>query len=394
MALKGREKSKSALLREDFAKNTSFAGACTDPETLAAYYERSLDAADTERCEMHLAGCPSCREQIAAMVRADESAVASAQPAGESEWAWLWDWRWLAPAAAVLALAVFWLARKPALTGTAGQQPQPLVAMSQPTEAPASSLARQSPAAERDSSFAATTNKTSTNAKEPSSDDRNYAPSSGLKKEAVASVRDENKTTESERGAQVRSNAQPAGASNLPAVASAPPASQDRSAQPNKGIVGGVVGAPAGAANRPPGPVTSELVSGHSVKDQKASLQAAYRRSIEFHSPDSRVLWRAPGGGLIERSVDGGTTWQAQRPVVDARIVAGTALSANTCWIAGRDGIILLTKDGTNWTTIPPPVHADFVNISASDDSSATVTTADGRKFTTQDAGKKWQPAQ
>jgi Photosynthesis system II assembly factor YCF48/Putative zinc-finger len=391
MALKDREKPKSSLLREGLAKSMSFAGACPDPETLAAYYERSLDAADTERCEMHLAGCPACREQITAMVRAGESAPADARPAGEPEWAWLWDWRWLAPAAAVLALAVFWLARKPSPTRTPGPEPQPLVAMSQPTEGPASSLARQSRAIERDSPSAPTANRTSANAREPSSRARTYAPSSELKKEAVPSGRDENQTVESEKGALVHGTAQPAAASNLPAVASAPRAPRDA----NDGSAGGVVGgASAGAAKQQPGPVTSELVSRYSMRDQKASLQAAYQRSIEIRSPDSQVLWRAPGGGLIERSVDGGTTWQAQRPVADARIVAGTALSATTCWIAGGDGIILLTKDGTNWTTVPPPVHADFVSISARDNSSATVTTADGRKFTTQDAGKKWQPAQ
>jgi Photosynthesis system II assembly factor YCF48/Putative zinc-finger len=399
MGLKDREKSKSALLREGLAKSTSSAGACPDPETLAAYYQRSLDAADTQRCEMHLAGCPSCREQTAAMVRADESAIAGARPAGESEWAWLWDWRWLAPAAAVLALAVFWLARKPTPIRTPGPQPQPLVAMSQPTEAPASSLARQSPAIERDLPSALTANKARANAKELSPRARTYAPSSELKKEAVTSGRDENKTVESENGALVHGTAQPAAGSNVPAVPSAPPASQDTNDGSAGGVVGGAVGgavdgAPAGAAKQQPGPVTSELVSRYSMKDQKVSLQAAYQRSIEIRSPDSQVLWRASGGGLIERSVDGGTTWQAQRPVADARIVTGTALSAKTCWIAGRDGIILLTKDGTNWTTIPPPVHADFVSISARDDSSATVTTADGRKFTTQDAGKKWQPAQ
>jgi Photosynthesis system II assembly factor YCF48 len=399
MALKDHEESKSALLREGFAKSTSSAGACPDPETLAAYYERSLDATDTERCEIHLTGCPSCREQIAAMVRADESAIAGARPAGESEWAWLWDWRWLAPAAAVLALAVFWLARKPSPITTPGAQPQPLVAMSQPTEAPASSLARQSPAIERDSPSALTANKTSPNAKGLSSRARNYTPSSELKKEAATSGRDANKTVESENGALVHGTAQPAAASNPPAVPSAPSASQDASDGSVGGVVGGAVGgviggAPGGTAKQQPGPVTSELESRYSMKGQKVSLQAAYQRSVEIRSPDSHVLWRASGGGLIERSVDGGTTWQAQRPVAGARMVAGTAPSAKTCWIAGRDGIILLTKDGTNWTTIPPPVHADFVSISARDDSSATVTTADGRKFTTQDAGKKWQQAQ
>jgi photosystem II stability/assembly factor-like uncharacterized protein len=161
------------------------------------------------------------------------------------------------------------------------------------------------------------------------------------------------------------------------------------------GIAGGSQSSAAGqqktlAPGTAPAP---ELMSRYSPEKEKASLQAAYQRSIEIRSPDPHVLWRVGGGGFVERSIDGGVTWQGQLPVADAHLVAGAALSGKICWLTGRDGIILLTTDGTKWTTIPPPVHADFVDIAAADDSSATVTTADGRKFTTRDAGKKWQPA-
>jgi len=42
---------------------------------------------------------------------------------------------------------------------------------------------------------------------------------------------------------------------------------------------------------------------------------------------------------------------------------------------------------------IPPPVREDFVAISARSASSATVTTADGRKFTTTNQGESWTAA-
>jgi Photosynthesis system II assembly factor YCF48 len=384
VALRGEQKPKSGLLRDGLAETASHAGACPDSGILAAYSERSLDAAEIELFETHLSRCPVCREQMAAMVHADESATASA-PRAKLKLAWLWDWRWFAPAAAVLAFGVFWIARKPATTKTL-QQPQSPVAMLQ-----------QPPAIERDSPSAApAANRTSANAKQLSLGPRNYAPSREPKKEAVASNERETKTTGSQNGAPVHSDTQPAAASGQPVRVMAPRAPADASAQPTEGIVGGVVdAAPTGAAKQQPRAraAASELVSRYPA-NEKVLLQAANQRSVEIRSPDPQVLWRASGGGFIERSIDGGATWQTQRPVADARIVVGAALSPTTCWIAGRGGIILLTTDGTNWTTIPPPVHADFVAISARDDSSATVTTADGRKFATQDAGKKWQPAQ
>ena len=58
--------------------------------------------------------------------------------------------------------------------------------------------------------------------------------------------------------------------------------------------------------------------------------------------------------------------------------------------VVGRDGLILLTKDATNWEKIPPPIPADFIAVTAKDASSATVITTDGRKFITGDGGKKW----
>jgi photosystem II stability/assembly factor-like uncharacterized protein len=55
--------------------------------------------------------------------------------------------------------------------------------------------------------------------------------------------------------------------------------------------------------------------------------------------------------------------------------------------------MILVTTDGRKWKTIAPPADADFVDVSATDASSATVTTTDDRKFTTSDSGKHWTPA-
>jgi hypothetical protein len=111
-------------------------------------------------------------------------------------------------------------------------------------------------------------------------------------------------------------------------------------------------------------------------------------------TPDPAIVWRFAGSGFVERSEDGGATWQGEQPSPNGHLLAGAAPSAAVCWLVGRDGLILLTKDSITWKRIAPPEVTDFVGVSAMNASNATITAEDGRKFTTRDAGKKWKPAQ
>src|SRR5580704_12177843 len=62
----------SSVLRRSLASSPGAEEACPDPEILAAYSERSLDADETARFELHFSHCARCREQLAAMVRSGE----------------------------------------------------------------------------------------------------------------------------------------------------------------------------------------------------------------------------------------------------------------------------------------------------------------------------------
>jgi hypothetical protein len=57
---------------------------CADPETLAAYYDRSLVQSDRDRLEAHFADCARCQAQLAAIAHADESASAKRPRFGAS----------------------------------------------------------------------------------------------------------------------------------------------------------------------------------------------------------------------------------------------------------------------------------------------------------------------
>jgi len=398
MALENQDKSRSKLLRQGLVQNTSGTSACPDPQQLAAYYERSVGAAEMTRFEMHLSNCGNCRERLAAMVRADESAPAATSREEAHGNAWLWNWRWLAPAAAVLAISIFWLARRPATIRPATNktiEQQPLVAMSQPVQPPAPPLEPQSRVLDRvRPSPAELRNQTTANAKKSVGAENDAAQNESKKEMALGAGAQGNASSSQNQAAALSSEGQavvapvapPASTQTLPSTAS-----------PGQGEVGGIVGgnpsSVAGQQQSPP-PITPELVTGYSTAKTTASLRSAYQRTVEIRSPDPQVLWRVNGGGNLERSTDGGITWQNQQPAPDARLLTGVALSSRICWVAGRNGIILLTRDGANWATIPPPAHADLIGISARDDSGAIVTTADGRKFVTHDAGKNWQPAQ
>src|ERR1700686_4284703 len=64
-----------AILRRAMAQSPGPATPeCADPETLAAYYGRSLSEPDRARLETHLADCTRCQAQLAAVARADEAA--------------------------------------------------------------------------------------------------------------------------------------------------------------------------------------------------------------------------------------------------------------------------------------------------------------------------------
>ena len=135
-----REQDKPAadLLRRSLASAAGAPGseidACPDPEILAAYSERSLDADETARYEMHFSQCARCRDQLAALVRAGEftGAIEEKRPGR----AWIWDWRWLAlPVTAALVLAAVLVARRP----TNHPADRSLVAMNQPAAPPAAS---------------------------------------------------------------------------------------------------------------------------------------------------------------------------------------------------------------------------------------------------------------
>jgi len=92
----------------------------------------------------------------------------------------------------------------------------------------------------------------------------------------------------------------------------------------------------------------------------------------------------------VQRSADGGATWQTQTTGVSDTLSGGSSPTPSVCWLVGPGGIVLRTTDGRSWTRIPFPEAVPLISIRATDDQTATVTTEDGRQFATEDGGRRW----
>jgi uncharacterized protein YdbL (DUF1318 family) len=440
-----RDDAMAGLLKRSLAGDAGAGNDCPEPEILAAYFERSLDADETARVELHLSECAGCREQLAALGRADaEAPVTSVADARRKapRASWIWDWRWLAPVAAVLVITAIWAARRPALTQIANhvaQRAQAPAAAPGAAPAPASGQqeiqsAQQLAAPEDREKVAprmtAAPPNGATRILQPAPassasamDSTAGAPSANVEnsetQHLVAPKSTENLPLNSRNYSDLKKVPESVPASKSASsgrASNAPPPATDESVtvqaesppiaitapspaapQSSKGAVGGVVSG-AVSANKQSSNAKEKpaLMNAFRARSEITVANQAGELSAEniIPTPNPKILWRIASGGFVERSEDGGLTWMGQLPNQNAHFTAGSAPGAQVCWLVGDDGIILLTQDASNWQTIAPPARADFVGVNARNASSATVTAADGRKFTTTNRGKTWKPAE
>lgn len=419
MARYEEDKPAAELLRRSLASAPGATGDCPDPEILAAYSEHSLDADESARYELHFSQCARCREQLAAMVLA--AAPAPVSRARRASWIWTWGWLGLAPVTAALLIAAIFIARHPSLNHPAENAAHPLLALSQPSPPPMASGASQ-PATEPRAVAPGASVAGGTRLR--------AAPNSSSEQSQFGLPPPPPKASVSQKGAIA---SVPPGAADKAVLGGAAPAAQPAASSRVNGVGNGhgngvANGAPATAAQpaietaaAPPaanaGPVSQGVADGTAPQqevvqskqqlsqglvtnrslsqDNSLMLETAEDRKAQtiVRSPDPQVLWRISSGRFVERSADAGATWHTQWTNANAHVVAGAATSVETCWLVGRGGIILLTTDGKKWKTVSPPADVDFVNVAATGASSATVTTSEGRQFTTSDSGKHWAPA-
>jgi hypothetical protein len=104
---------------------------------------------------------------------------------------------------------------------------------------------------------------------------------------------------------------------------------------------------------------------------------------------DPMVAWRVQGTSL-ERTLDGGVTWQDERAPDVTLPLVGSAPSADVCWIASGNGLLLRRGADGRWTRVTPPAGDAIVRIEARSALAATLVMAGGLRVATTDAGATW----
>jgi len=401
---------------------------CADPELLAAYFERSLSAAESAQWEKHFSVCVRCQEHLAALART-EPAVERPAPAGE----WLrlphLDLRWIAPAVAALGAVALWVAIRPTPSSLEQSAREPA---RQIATTPAPELKEKEQTAPASSSEAPAKQSAVASPKQPAvlaeaspkkkalADELSAAPAElrrdTAEKPGVAARAQLDKVAPAGQDAAAKSAMASAAADKQPApppekLAAAAVAEEQQKpreqatrqeadrlralqAQPATPQTVGALAAiqPPAAAQRAAGMKAEGQLEKRSAAN--LAMQAAGSRtagSVLISSPGGLILWRVGPGGRIEQSRDAGKSWAPQESGVRTTLTHGQALSDVLCWVVGQKGTILRTTDGKKWEKIPFPVELDLVRVEATDAIHAVATAADGQTFFTDDGGKSWR---
>lgn len=321
-----------------------------DAETVAAWMDGGLDATSLAAAEAHASNCERCQALLATVARtfpaADRVGTGHEAPATTRFWRW-----WLAPIAATAAAVTLWMVvPQDPMRSPASIAPDAEVAPQAPAVAAEATPPPPAPAPPSDARFS----ESRRNAPARRRDQANDLESKAKRADAQANKGDVAPLRDRQEKREANLERAPAEAARAAPVAPAAPDARDA-------------------------PAVGALTQLHK--------QAA---PLVFVSPDPRFRWRATGS-TIEHSQDGGRTWIPVRLTANEIITGGSSPAPLVCWAVGRRGLVLIATDGTNFTPLPFPDRVDLTSITATDARRATVTTADGRVFHTDDSGRNWR---
>jgi hypothetical protein len=320
------------------ARRARPAGVCPDPEMLAGYLDSGLTSDERAAVEVHAADCPRCQQHLSllgavSMERPDPDAVAPRH--------WLVRWGWMVPVATAVLVVAVWT-RTPAPVEPPAQFPQREVA---PAVVPAP---QPTPPAVGESSPA-------DGQRRQSRDSRSVTPPF-----ATAEADRERQDFAAEQRQQPPSPAAP------PAVAQS-----DRLGQLADSA------APAAAKEAAAGTAP--------VREEAKLMRKAAAPALEATAADDE-RYRA-GGGRIERSQDGGASWQEVFSDASLTFTAVSCATEGACWFGTSTGVMLRTsQSGLVRSRLP-----DSLPVTAISAVSATeaIVTAGARRYRTSD-GLAW----
>ena len=428
------------------------ADACLDAETMAAWTEGTLDAPRRSMAEAHAATCGRCQEMLAIMLRTTPVATASAG-SPIRKWLMMLGPALAAATAVALWIAVDRRPAQTPVDTLAKQEAATERAVAAPAEGAASPAEKDAKARDDSSDRVAKERPAerlgAVNEAVADKPDRREAPSL-----AAAKPNDEERrraTPDSAPAAAATPVLTPAAPPPPAAPAAVPPVSEpvvseqqkrvlqdqllkqsqnqnqnaanqapERQNSVNQGqvnqapqnqapgnqsaqqqprqqqeAVSVTAESPAIQAARPPVVEEKAAAAGRGGSAQGfagARLDTVAGLTFDVTVNDQKARWRVVEGRLVQRSLDQGRSWSTQY-TIDAgpgRINAGICPTAAVCWLAGRSGLVLRTIDGQNWQRLAVPQDIELTSVSSTDERTATVRAADGRRFVTTDGGRTW----
>jgi hypothetical protein len=356
---------------------------CPDAAVLAAFVEGGLTATEQSALDAHIAACGRCQEALAILSHdlpeAEEEYVAAPE-SGWFTWVTRPRLRWLVPISAAATVAAVFFATRP-LIAPEGEVPGTEVARMAQGPVPPAELPGAGAGASREQSAAVPQKGQPAGLPERRETGRALAdvPPPTLAGQAAP----DKKAPAEAAAAEVPERL--GAAEPRPRVVAEPVATQAAAAPAS-------VYAPAKGAAATKMPAADAMRAMPTTPLTREELRRLEPGPTVTAEPDGRVRWRLGPGGRIWRSTDAGSTWHWQPTDVSANLVAGSAPSATTCWAVGTGGVVLLTVDGQRWTLLPFPLRVDLAAVHATNARIATITTRDGRRFETTDAGLTWSP--
>jgi hypothetical protein len=411
---------RSAAASPDSAKQASRSASprdtCPEPETLAAYHERSLLPEEMNSRKEHIVACAHCQELLAHLELTDDIPLGAAEETevfatadrqhsaaaenfeslpGPAAWSKGQRtsrfsrgvrWRWIAPAGAIAAGLLVWIAiheNEPRLPISSEVK----IAKNQEPAAPPPAASRKVPGASSQVQTSPSTPSSSTSAADALSSYSKLPEPRDLRKQQIDETR--------ARGARATASLEreEGRGKDAESDANAYPLRDDKKADLHDKAV-------AGALQKK----ESETQASAPVQAQEQNLQA------QNQNISPRVAGPAPLGQAKNSAKPKAATPAAPPPAPLADEVASYAASASRemvilsgarliaapgstfIWRPGRAGLILFSRDGgRSWVRQPSGVLVDLLTGSATSESVCWIVGRAGAILLTTDGGEHWK---
>lgn len=360
----------SKIVRSSLARGTLEKSADhPDANLLAAFAENRLVKRERAAVVGHLAQCTDCREYLALASSGEgtESPAVAGAAAYPRVRRFSPVWRWASGAAVALCvLAVVWQVHVQLPPAAQSQKLSPVVLSAKSVGSAASAVSQALP--------------------ETAKDEALNVPKVKLAKRSRKPPKKEFRATEEQAGSRV--NLPMAMKSESPRITPAVPHLEMQSAQALSGD-GGHERAERGTV---PMPANQSFRAFPSQLARRSPAEPNARWSINAAPGTANN-----GRGAVQRSTDGGQTWETVRVSdnVDFRAAAADGLDV---WAGGADGALFHSSDGgLHWAQIEVAgantrLRGTIVTIDTRNSPQIAVTTDLGEKWISMDGGWHWRP--